>query len=270
MQKLQRIFAFVQFELMRLFYSKRGLLALIAFAIAWYFILRYLVGSAADFVSSEMFSEMAKQVFGMFGISELLNWPIPELAIYWLVTIFTFPVFTLYMASDQLCSDRARGTLRFITLRATRWEVIAGRFLGQLLSVTILVFVTLIAVLVMAFINSNLDFSFAASTSFTLFFTLIFILAPFVAFMSFINSFVRSARLSIVFVVLLAGFGNILVAYLEYQFGFGQDLTYLFPGMQISDMVNPSTSDFINYVIPTIQTAFYLMLAKLILNRSAL
>ena len=65
MQKLRRIFAFAQFELMRLFCSKRGMLALIAFAITWYFILRYLIGSAADFVSSDMFSDMAKQVFGV-------------------------------------------------------------------------------------------------------------------------------------------------------------------------------------------------------------
>ena len=98
MHSFQRMLCLAKFELYRLFLTKRGALALVAFATAWFLILRYLVSSAATIVSSKMFQDMAEQIFGMLGLSELLTWKVPELAIYWLVAVYSFPVFALFSA----------------------------------------------------------------------------------------------------------------------------------------------------------------------------
>jgi len=270
MASMHRVLSLASFEMYRLFLTKRGALALVAFATAWFFILKYLIGSAATIVSSQVFKDAVEQVFGMLGISELLNWQVPELAIYWLVAVYSFPIFVLFAASDQTCADRTRGTLRFISLRATRVEIVIGRFLGQVSINTILVALTLIATTAMAGYSNSSLISEALSMLPSLFLALFIIIMPFVALMSFINSFIRSSRMALIFAMLFFGLGSMIVAYIEYKLSIGPVLNYIFPGIQINDMVNPGKADWGSYLVPIAQTLAYLLGANLIMARSSL
>jgi Cu-processing system permease protein len=265
-----RIWCLAKFELIRLFLTKRGGLALAAFATAWFLILYYLISSAVTLVSSDMFKDMAQQVFGMLGLSTLLKWKIPELAIYWLVAIYTFPIFSLFAASDQTCSDRDRGTLRFISLRATRNEIVFGRFLGQVLIIAILIAITLIATTLMASYREPSLFIDALIKSITVFRDLTLATLPFIAFMAFINSFISSARLAIVNSMLFFGLAPMLITLISYKLTSASHLHYLIPGMQLSEMVGQEQFILANYLTPSLQTLFYLVVATLIMRRSAL
>lgn len=48
-----RVWQISQFELTRLFATKRGLLALAAFAMVWFMILKYPIGHAVPFLNSQ-------------------------------------------------------------------------------------------------------------------------------------------------------------------------------------------------------------------------
>jgi len=98
--------------------TKRGLLAVAAFTICWLLVLRYPIGQAVSIISSPEMAELAKQVFGAIGLSKLLDWPEAELAMYWLIALYSFPCFCLFICSDQIVGDKQRGTLRFLTLTA--------------------------------------------------------------------------------------------------------------------------------------------------------
>ncbi len=269
-QHLFRIWILAKFELVRLFLTKRGMLAILAFATAWFIILYYPVNSAVSIVSSDNFKDMAQQMFGVLGLSELLNWPVSELAMYWLIAIYSFPIFALIVSSDQTCADRTRGTLRFISLRATRNEILFGRFLGQLMIVSALIALTLLATVMMA---SWRDFGLllqAFTKSMYLFKELFIAVLPFIALMAFFNSFLKSAKLTVVMTVLFFGLGSIVIAILEYQFTVAENLNYIFPGVQLGDVVGQQGFAMHQYIIPITQTFIYLILASLLLKRSAI
>jgi len=266
----RRIWVLARFELTRLFLTKRGMIALAAFATVWFIVLYYLVSSAVTIVSSEVFQDVAKKLFGALGVSDLLEWPVPELAIYWLIAAYLFPCFSLFSASDQTCSDRTRGTLRFISLRSTRSEIIIGRFLGQILITSILILVTILATVIMA---AYRDFSLLADSvlrAIKLLVDLSIIVLPFIAFMTFLNSFLKSSKMAIVVCTLIFGLGPFIVSLLAYKLPIAMHLNYLFPGKQIADLLGETAIVTANYSLPVIQSVFFLILANMIMKRTSL
>ena len=255
---LSRLFNIITFEIVRLFKTKRGLLALLAFAAIWFIILYYFVGSASAIVTSNSFESMAKQLFGALGLSALLDWPVAEYAIYWLVAIYFFPSFALLVCSDQICSDKQRGTLRFITLRTTRAELVLGRFLGQLLIMSILILLTAIATTILASLR---DITLLTDS---------IVVAPFIALMSLLNTFVTSARLAIVVATLFFALGPLFVVFIEYQFGQNFYLNLIFPGGQISSVLSQSSDIASQYFLPLLQTAVLLIGSHLMMKRASL
>lgn len=267
---LGRIGSLASFELVRLFLTKRGLLAIGAFTLVWFFILYYPVNYAADLVRTVEFRAAVEQVFGALGLTALLDWPVSELALYWLVAIYTFPLFAIAASSDQTCSDRARGTLRFISLRSTRNEIVLGRFLGQVMITSILVVLTLMATTLLALWRDTSLFLLAAVLSATLFFNLFIAILPFIALMSFFNSFLNSAKLTIVWTILFFGLGSLFITLLSLKFPEAQFLNYLYPGMQLKYVVSQGELSLSIYLIPLAQTAAYLLLSSILMKRSAL
>lgn len=269
-QRLRRTWALTKFELVRLFLTKRGVLAITAFATLWFFILYYAVDSAATIVSNDSFKENANQMFGALGLSQLLEWQVSELIIYWLIALYLFPVFALGAASDQTCADRTRGTLRFISLRATRNEILIGRFLGQCLIIALLIALTLTATISMAWWRDSALLLPAFLKGLMLFVQLVLVILPFVALLSFFNSVLSSAKLTVVVTVLFFGLGSIFINILLYVHPSAEYLHYLIPGEQISEIVGQQSLKAVHYLIPLIQTAFYLFLASILMKRSAL
>lgn len=258
------------FELVRMFLTKRGLIALAAFALVWIIILRYPIGQAVGLVSSPEFEQIARDISGSIGLSKLLDWPEAEIAMYWLIALYSFPIFALFISSDQTVGDRERGTLRFISLRSTRFEILFGRFLGQLAVLSCLVGITLVATLaVLGYREPSLLMS-GIVRALSLFFILVITFAPFVALMSLINTFARSSRLSIVIAILYFFAGGIVVSLIQWQLPGLTVLDYIFPGMQIEKVAGQNLSLLVTLSIPLLQSVVFIAIAHRIFTRSSL
>ena len=269
-QSLFRMWALAKFELIRLFLTKRGMLAILAFITTWFLILYYPVNSAVTIVASDGFKGMAEDTFGILGLSALLQWQVAEFTIYWLIALYSFPIFALGASSDQTCADRTRGTLRFISLRATRNEIIFGRFIGQVLIIAILILLTLLATTTMAWLRESALGVPALLKASDLFVQLIIVVLPFIALTSFFNSFLRSAKLTSVVTLLFFGLGALFISLISYNLSIAHYLNYIFPGVQLSDIVGQDKLTLVHYSIPLIQTGCYLALASIFMKRSAL
>jgi len=269
-QSLNRIWALAKFELIRLFLTKRGMVAILAFVTAWFLILYYPVNSAVSIVGSDNFKNMIEDSFGILGLSALLDWQVSEFTIYWLIALYSFPVFALGASSDQTCADRTRGTLRFISLRATRNEILLGRFSGQVVIIAILILLTLLATTIMAWWRESALLMPALLKASHLFIQLIIVVLPFIALTSFFNSFLRSAKLTSVVILLFFGLGSMLIGLISYALSSANYLNYIFPGVQFGEVVGQDQLTFIHFFIPLIQTCCYLALASMFMKRSAL
>ena len=176
----------------------------------------------------------------------------------------------MFLCSDQLVGDKQRGTLRFLSLRATRNEMLFGRFLGQVFILAALLLVTLVAsVAVMVFRDPALLVS-GISRSFILFCYLLIAVLPFIALMTLLNTFARSARLTVVLAVLFFAGGNIVVSILSWQIPVLAMLDYVFPGVQLDQMAGQNAGIFNSIGIPLIQTTVMLAIAQRIFARSSL
>jgi ABC-type transport system involved in multi-copper enzyme maturation permease subunit len=267
---ISRVWAITLFELTRLFGSKRGLIVLSTFSLIWFLVLYYIIGSATDFIYTNTFKNLTYQIFGELDLLTLLEWQLPELTIYWLISAYILPFFTLIFTCDQTCSDRERGTLRFILLRSSRAELLYGRFLGQLLIISILVSITLIASLVFAsFAHQEISFN-SMSLALIILLKLIVITLPFIASMSLINVFVSSAKMSLVVYALLY-IGIVILINLFSGLVFDVSfLLYIIPGEQIKSVVGFEDNVLNTYGIPIIQSLAYLLLAQFAFKRSSL
>jgi hypothetical protein len=267
---INRLSVITQFELIRIFKTKNGLIALTAFCAVWFILLYYMVSSATEIIFSDGFKIAASTLFGALGLNALLEWPVAEFSIYWLVAVYSFPIFTLLVTSDQTCSDRARGTLRFITLRATRSEILLGRFLGQFLILVSLILLTLVACVVLATARDVELLLPAVQQALVLFIELAVIITPFIALMSFFNSILSSSKMSIVTCILFYTIGALLVGFIQFQLNSGLFLDYIFPGTQISSVVSLQGLDFNHYVVPILQSIVLLFAADKLLKRTSL
>jgi len=267
---LKRLANIAKFELVRLFLTKRGLLAVIAFAVCWLIILRYPVGRAVPLISSEEFAGFVESVFGAIGLSKLLSWPESEFAIYWLIAIYSFPSFCLFLCGDQTVGDKQRGTLRFLSLRATRAEIVLGRFIGQVLILAVLMLLTIGATLAMLSYRDPSLFSSGLLLGAELFGYLIITVMPFIALMSFLNTFAGSARLALVFAILFFAGGSIILALLTWQIPALEALSVIFPGHQIGEMAGHNASLLFGLGLPLLQTVILLVLAERVFARSSI
>ncbi|TMP77550.1 hypothetical protein CWB73_19500 [Pseudoalteromonas phenolica] len=265
-----RVWQITQFELTRLFATKRGLLALAAFSMVWFMILKYPISHAVPFLNSPEFSDIAQQIAGAIGLRELVKWPEAEFAIFWIISLYSYPIFSLFISSDQTVGDRERGTLRFLSLRCTRDEILIGRFLGQLLIIILLIAATSIATLAMM---TYRDTSLAPNGFFLavkLSMQLAIIAMPFIALMAFLNIVTSSSRLSIVTAILLFTLGSGMITYLASYVSFIHALFYLFPGEQITSIAGQTETKFFDWLLPLIQSIAWLTLAATVLRKRAL
>ncbi|MFT6328576.1 MAG: ABC-type transport system involved in multi-copper enzyme maturation permease subunit [Bermanella sp.] len=258
------------FELVRLFLTKRGLFAVAAFSICWLIVLRYAIGEAVNLLNSPNIAGFIDQVFGAIGLSKLLTWPQAELAVYWLIAVYSFPSFCLFLCADQTVGDRQRGTLRFLSLRATRAEIILGRFIGQLLILIVLLSITLAATLAMFTYREPSLFFAGLSHSLILLGYLVVAVMPFIALMSLINTFSRSARLAFIVAILFFVGGKVIVGLLAWQLPALEVLNYIFPGYQLADMAAQNAGLMLAVGLPLIQTMILLIFAERIFARSSL
>ncbi|QTL34533.1 MULTISPECIES: ABC transporter permease subunit [Pseudoalteromonas] len=267
---LKRIILLSQFELTRLFATKRGWLALAAFTMVWLIILRYPIYHAVSVLRSPEFSDIAIQVAGSIGLYQLVRWPEAELSVYWIIALFTFPLFTLFVSADQTVEDAKRGTLRFLTLRASRAELLLGRFTGQVLVLFALITVSVLAAwLLMLTRDTALLFSGLLKVV-----AIIALLAlttlPFIALMALLNLLASSARLSIIYATLLFTVGNLLIGYLASHIEAAQWLYYALPGVHISRIAPWYDINLLSIATPVLQSVALLSVAYWLIKRKDL
>ena len=259
------------FELKRNFATQKGILPLLTFSAVWYFILLYPIRFAAELLVQEKELRAEFSLFDLIGFGSIQHWSIPEFGVFWHFALMIFPMLSILLAADQTCSDRKRGTLRFIVIRSSRDRVFFGRFVGAMLIQTLWIsavtFSTFILVLIR---DTSLIFS-ALHYLFILIINLIIISLPFSAMMAVLSAKVNSARQAILWAVLiwmfLAGIINSLTSYLP-TLAF---LEYLILGYQLSDMTQlPRWETLPLIYIPLLQSLFLLTIGRWIMLRQAL
>lgn len=265
-----RLWAIASFELNRLFLTQRGWVTLGAFALLWFFLFRYGVLKGAELMQSEMFQDMAASAFGTMGFGEIYQWPMAELAVYWLIGIFIFPVLALTLSADQTASDRERGTLRFLVLRSSRAEVLFGRLLGQAMILAFLTGSTLVISWILGGIKQPDQLVAVVPQLVSLWFHLLISLLPFLCLMALLNSFLTSARQSLLLASLILGLGHMMVILVSYYVPVLDNLYYLIPGNDFSSILSQPGSSVQGYLQPVLQTAGLSAIAWFISRRSSL
>jgi len=246
-------------EWARLFLSRRGWAAIITFALIWAVFLNYAIAPAASYVSSADFSFIVQLVFGSFEKTAFINWQSAEMALYWIFSLYLLPFFTMISAADQIASDRARGTMRFLVLRASRTAVFFGRFIGQYLIQLFFILVTIATVLGLVALKSPEKLSIALNEAPVVIVNLALVLLSYVALMALVSVLAGSARQA----TMLAIIGWIVlwfvIGYVQKHVGPIPILDWVLPGSQLSTLVRLGSWETLTLAsIPLVQTVVLL------------
>ncbi|TQF70293.1 hypothetical protein [Pseudoalteromonas luteoviolacea] len=263
---LNRTWLYSQFELTRLFATKRGWLAVTAFSLVWFMVLRYPIYNAVPFLNSSEFEGFVSQLAGTVGLYNLVSWPEAELAIFWVIALFTFPMFSVFVTADQTVEDRNRGTVRFLTLRSTRFELLLGRFFGQVLILAALIGLVCVATLAMMGMRELDLVSSGLPKTLAIWAKLLITCLPFIALMSLLNLVTNSARMSIVFAILFFTIIASVIAYIGDVYPMFAFLNYVIPGHHIADVTGWQNNSNLSLLIPIIQAIALLGVSQFILR----
>jgi hypothetical protein len=260
-----------QFEIKRSFATRKGLLSLITFAVIWYFILLYPLRFAAGLLVQENGLNQHFSFFDFIGFGSIQHWSIPEFDVFWHFALMIFPMLSITLAADQTCSDRERGTLRFIVMRSSRDRVFFGRFTGVMIIQALLIGAAALSTLGLILARDAALVSSALPDLLALIINLILIILPFTAMMAALSAQVKSARQATLWAILIwtfmAGMINGLAYYLP-----GLDfLKFLIPGYQLSDLAQLSGWQTLQLAyIPLLQSLVLLAFGRWIMTRQAL
>ena len=267
---MRSVWLISQFELTRLFLTKRGAVLLAAFAIVWFLILKYPVSYSVGILANESFGDNITVFSSQLNLDYLLQWAYSEVAVYWLFAIFIFPFIAVLMTSDQTASDATRGTIRFLLLRTSRNQLLFGRFIGQLIIISILIALTMFAAFAMGVWREPSSALAAIPQLLLVASNLVLVCLPFIALMALFNSWIQSSKLSVVFTIILLPIVTGIISWLSGHISVLEHLLMAIPGVQLTDTVQMASFHYSSIVIPLVQTAAYLGLAQFVLTRKAL
>jgi ABC-2 family transporter protein len=268
---LYQLFLISQFEVKRGFATTKGLLSVVTLAVVWCFILIYPLRFAANLLVQE---EDLKQHFSFFefiGFGSLQQWPVPEFGVFWQLGLLIFPMLSITLAADQTCSDRERGTLRFIVLRSSRDSVFFGRFIGVMTIQSLLIFFTSLSVLVLALYRAPILFPSAFNNLLVVTVNLILAILPFTAMMAALSVKVKSARQATIWAILIWTFLAGIISGFSYYLPALAFFKCLIPGYQLSDLSQLSEWQTLQLsYIPLLQALVLLAIGRWIMSRQAL
>jgi len=260
-----------RFELHRLFMTPRGWFALAAFTTIWYFLLRYPIYQASVQLQEPEIQQMLSGMLGMVGMYNLMNWSLPELSVYWAMTVFFMPLAVMFSAADQTCTDRSRGTLRFLTLRSSRDSIFFGRFIGQLLVQALLIGLSLLATLALAAWRVGELPAAALNAALVIWLNLLIVLMPFTALMALCSALVRSSRLAISLAIVSIGAIAGVLGYLVWHFPDLRAVLEYLPGAQLPMLLGAQGWDTLKHSgLPLLQTLVLLIAGRFVMQEKAL
>ncbi len=260
-----------RFEIFRLFGSPRGWFALAAFAVIWFLILRYPIFEASSALQQADTQLMLGRMLGMVGFYQLMAWPLPELIMYWLISLLLLPLVVVLSSADQTSSDRARGTLRFLALRTSRDSIFFGRFFGQWLVQGLLIVMSLLATLALAVWRQHSLSLVALEAALIMALNLLIVLAPFTALMALCSVLVRSSKLAVCLAIVG---GGVVIGFISWAGWYFPELLQLLqyaPGAQLPALLaGHGWSTFKEIPLPLVQTSVLLALGRLALQGKSL
>lgn len=266
-----RLLIISQFELKRGFATRKGLLSLVTFAVVWYFILLYPLRIAAELLMQEKGLMQDFSFFNFIGFGSIQQWSIPEFGVFWQFALIIFPMLSITLAADQTCSDRERGTLRFIVLRSSRDSLFFGRFIGVMVIQAFLICATALSTLALVLYRDVTLFSSALPDLLAITINLILAVLPFTAMMAALSAKVKSARQATVWAILIWTFLAGIISGLAYYLPALTFFKFMVPGYQLSDLAQLSGWQTLQLAyIPLLQSLILLALGRWIMARQAL
>ncbi|NRB23359.1 ABC transporter permease subunit [Shewanella sp.] len=261
-----------KFELKKLLFNPKGLIALIAFALVWMLILLYPIRGASDILLSPDFRQLIAGIFGESSVDKLFQWQVAEMAIFWVAALYLFPLFSIFVSADQFASDKSRGSFRFLILRTGRDSLFFGRFIGHMLIQSLLLMLTVAATILLALSRESSLLLPALSSGLVVFINIFIILLPYTALMALLSLYANSARQATIYAILLWAVSAIVIAIVNSQLpAVGELLSWILPGAQLSMMINTQgISSLIYAPIPLIQAGVLLFLGRSYMQRSSL
>ena len=208
---------------------------------------------------------------GNSGVQSLLAWPVPEITVFWVMALYLFPLFSIILTADQTASDRSRGTLRLINLRATRDEIFFGRFIGQMIIQSLLIIATIATVIALAIWRDSNLFTSSLALSALVSTNLFVVLLPYTALMALVSVIAKSARQATVYATILWIVFFIFITWLSPQFPHLTFLDWILPGSQLSSLLQKEGWDTLSLAhIPVIQASILLLAGRWLMQRSDL
>lgn len=260
-----------QFELKRLFSTRKGLLYILTFAVVWSFILFYPIQYASDVLDRHQKTGHGSLFFEFIGFGSFMYWKVPEFGVYWRFALLMFPMLCISITADQTSSDRERGTFRFLTLRMSRAGLFFGRFMGAMAIQAILIIATLITTLALAIYRDASLLSIGLNSSIAIAVNLFIVLLPFTAMMAALSASVKSAKQSTVWAILIWSFLAGIITGLSSYIPALDILKNLIPGYQMTEISQLSEWQPIQLAyIPIFQSIVLLGVGYWIMSRQAL
>lgn len=260
-----------QFELKRAFATRRGLLSLVTFAVVWYFILLYPLRFTAELLMQEKGLNPNFSFFDFIGFGSMQLWSIPEFGVFWNFALIIFPMLTITLAANQTCTDRERGTLRFIVVRSSRDRVFFGRFAGVMVFQALLIGAASISTLVLVLTRDAALFLSALPNLLAQIVNLVLVVLPFTAMMAALSSQVKSARQATLWAILIWTFLAGIISSLAYYLPALDFLKSLIPGYQLSGLAKLSGWETLRLAyIPLLQSLILLFLGRWLMARQPL
>lgn len=255
-------------EWARLFMSRHGWLAILALGLIWGLFLNYVIRPAARYISSPDVGIILQTLLERVGANTLSNWQSTEIALYWVFALYLLPFFTMISAADQIASDKARGTMRFLVLRASRTQIFFGRFIGQYLIQLVVILVTLFSVLALVAFNAPENVSVAMADAPIVAANLALVLLPYVALMALVSVLASSARQATLYAIVGWILLWFLLGYVQDKFGPFPILDWVLPGSQLGSLAKLSGWDTLNLApIPLLHTVVLLILGWVAMRR---
>ncbi len=253
MDSLKNILLIATLELRRAFTTRRGITVIVAFALIWGLLLRYGVYGAAQWLQTG--GNAIGSMINSGTLRSLLNWDIPEFAVFWVVSLYLFPVFCLTLAADQTATDRTRGTLRLLSLHATRGSIFLGRFAGMLLTQMWLLLLVIIATLVMVVLRDPALSAVAIETAAMVFVNVALLIAAYTAAMALISVFASSARQATTWAVILWIAIGLLIFWAGRYLPQIEALRWILPGAHIKHLLQQNSWQSLQIAfVPLLQT----------------
>ena len=238
---------------------------IIAFALVWALIIRYAIVGATQWLNTG--GNAIGSMINSRTIQTLLSWEVAEFSVFWVISLYLFPLLCLTLAADQTSSDRARGTLRLLSLHATRGSIFMGRFLGFLLVQVLLLLLVIIATLAVVLWRDQSLAATAIDTAAMVFVNLCLLIAAYTAAMAVISLFTKSARQATTWAVILWIAIGILIFWLGRYFSYAQLLEWILPGAHIKHLLQHNSWQSLQLaIVPLLQTGALLSIGFVVMK----